>query len=42
MKPVGFEYKNLERLIAGGMEGIVINPNGQGIVVPKDKMQASV
>ena len=39
MKPVGFEYKNLLRFVSGGIEGIVINPNGQGIVVPKDKAQ---
>lgn len=37
MRPVGFEYKNLLRFVAGGIEGIIINPNGQGIVVPKDK-----
>ncbi len=39
MRPVGFEYKNLLRFIAGGIEGLIINPNGQGIVVPKDKAQ---
>ncbi len=39
MKPVGFEFKNLTRLMGAGMEGIVINPNGQGIVVPKEKVQ---
>ena len=39
MKPVGFEFQNLMRLVNGGMEGIVINPNGQGIVVPKAKAE---
>ncbi len=37
MKPVGFEYQNLMRLVNGGMAGIVINPNGQGIIVPRVK-----
>lgn len=39
MRPVGFEYKNLLRFVAGGIEGIIINPNGQGIVVPKEKAE---
>ena len=39
MRPVGFEYKNLLRFVAGGIEGVIINPNGQGIVVPRDKAQ---
>ena len=41
MKPVGFAFQNLSRLIGNGMEGIVINPGGQGIVIPKEKMQES-
>ena len=39
MRPVGFEYKNLLRFVAGNIEGIIINPSGQGIVVPRDKAQ---
>lgn len=41
MKPVGFAFQNLARLVGNGMEGIVINPGGQGIVIPKEKMQES-
>ena len=39
MRPVGFEYKNLLRFVAGNIEGLIINPSGQGIVVPRDKAQ---
>ncbi len=37
MKPVGFEYRNLLRFVTGGIEGIIINPNGQGIVISGEK-----
>lgn len=37
MKPVGFEYRNLLRFVTGGIEGLIINPNGQGIVISGEK-----
>ena len=37
MKPVGFEYRNLLRFVTGGIEGLIINPNGQGIVISAEK-----
>lgn len=37
MKPVGFEYRNLIQFLNGPMEGFLINPSGQGILVPKEK-----
>ena len=40
MKPVAFDYKNLVRFVTGGIEGIIINPNGQGIIIPRDKAQS--
>lgn len=40
MKPTIFEYKELVRFVTGGIEGVIINPNGQGIIVPKDKVQS--
>ena len=40
MKPMVFEYKELVKFVTGGIEGIIINPNGEGIIVPKDKVQS--
>ncbi len=33
-RPVGFPYQNLLQFL-GGADGFIINPNGQGIVLPK-------
>ena len=40
MKPTVFEYKELVKFVTGGISGIIINPNGEGIIIPKDKVQS--
>lgn len=40
MKPIGFEYKNLLKHVTGEISGIIINPNGEGILIPREKAQS--
>lgn len=40
MKPAGFEYRNLLQFLKGPMAGLIINPGGQGILVPAAKAES--